>query len=45
MKSPTGQATKDQRRWMDALREQGHRVEVCRSFQEARAVIEEYLRG
>lgn len=35
--------TPDQKVWMAALREAGHRVEVCYSTQEARAVIEEYL--
>lgn len=43
MKSPTGQPTKDQRRWMDALREEGHAVHLCRSWQEAKDAIEAYL--
>jgi hypothetical protein len=36
--------TAAQRWWLDRLREQGYRAEVCRGWDEARRVIEEYLR-
>jgi hypothetical protein len=43
MKAGTNRATKEQRRWMEALEREGHAVRLCRSFQEAKTVIEWYL--
>ena len=39
-----GRVRPDQRGWLDALREQGFRAEVCHGFDEARICIEEYMR-
>lgn len=38
-------ATKKQREWIEALREQGYRAEVCRGFDEASELILAYLRS
>lgn len=35
----------NQKAWLKALQEQGHRVEVCKGWDAARAVIEDYLKG
>src|SRR3990167_9133604 len=45
MKAADGQAKPHQREYHAVLRAQGYRVEVCRGFDEARRVIEEYLNG
>ncbi|MCR4794245.1 MAG: VRR-NUC domain-containing protein [Ruminococcus sp.] len=36
--------TENQKRWLRALREAGHMVAVCYGFEEARDLIEKYLR-
>lgn len=38
-------ATQKQREWIEALREQGYRAEVCRGFDEASELILAYLRS
>ena len=38
-----GVLSAEQRAWLAALREQGHRVEVCRGWEEAFDVIRDYL--
>ncbi|MGD9643851.1 MAG: VRR-NUC domain-containing protein [Elusimicrobiales bacterium] len=38
-----GAASKDQLDWVDALREQGYRAEVCKGWVEAWAVLCDYL--
>lgn len=43
MKTQDGQVRKPQKAWIAFLREAGYRVEVCRSFDEARAVLLGYL--
>jgi len=43
MKSSRGQLTQQQRQMKELLETQGHRVVVCRSFEEAINAIEEYL--
>ena len=43
MKYGSNKPTKSQQQWIDALREQGHRVDVCYSCIEAKMVILEYL--
>jgi hypothetical protein len=43
MKSEKGRTTKNQDAWIEALREQGYKVEVCHGFDEARQVICDYL--
>jgi hypothetical protein len=45
MKSANGKVSDAQKWWILALREQGHRVEVCYSWNDARKVIEAYLVG
>lgn len=43
MKTQDGQVRKPQKAWIAFLREAGYRVEVCRSFEEALAVLVGYL--
>ena len=43
LKTRTGRASKDQRRWIAALRRLGYRAEICRGWEAARVVIENYL--
>lgn len=43
MKSAKGRTTPDQRRWIADLVEQGHRVAVCHSWEEAAVIISRYL--
>lgn len=38
-----GTLSLEQKEWISRLREQGYRVEVCKGFQEAADLIEEYL--
>lgn len=45
LKTRRGRPSREQRRWLDALRAQGYRAEVCRGWEAARAVIEDYLAG
>ncbi len=45
LKALDGTATREQRRWVVALRLQGYRAEVCRGWCEARALIVAYLQG
>ena len=45
LKTRRGTATRDQRWWIDALRRLGYRAEICRGWEAARAVIEDYLDG
>lgn len=39
-----GSVSPEQKAWKSALEHQGHRVEICKGFEEAKATIEEYLR-
>lgn len=39
-----GTVSPAQKDWKSALERQGHRVEICRGFEAAKAAIEEYLR-
>lgn len=43
MKTPTGPVSNSQKQWHLDLREQGYRVEVCRSWHYAAAIICTYL--
>lgn len=43
MKTPTGKVSKPQKQWHSDLRAQGYRVEVCRSWHYAAAIICAYL--
>lgn len=43
MKGETGRVKKVQKPWLEFLREQGYRVEVCRGADEAMSAIVEYL--
>ena len=38
-----GRVSEAQGEWIEALRREGYRAEVCAGFDQARAVIEEYL--
>lgn len=40
-----GSVSDDQSSWIEWLREQGFRVEVCRGFDAAKGVITDYLSG
>ena len=44
MKVKPNKPTENQKRWLRALREAGHMVAVCYGFEEARDLIEKYLR-
>lgn len=44
MKVEPNRPTENQKKWLRALREAGHMVAVCYSWDEARKLIEEYLR-
>lgn len=43
MKTRRGRASPDQRWWLRALGKAGYRAEVCRGWDAARQVIEEYM--
>lgn len=43
MKSADGRPSAAQKKYIEALREQGHRVEVCQGWESASAVILDYL--
>lgn len=43
MKTDKGRVSPDQRRWILALAEQGHRVAICRSWEDAARELREYL--
>jgi len=43
LKTATGTVSPAQRVWLRALQDQGHRVAICRGWESARGVIEEYL--
>ncbi len=45
MKYGRNRPTEYQRWWIDRLREQGYRVEICYSCQEALDALEDYLEG
>ena len=45
MKSAKGKLSENQEWWVEQLRNQGYRVEVCRSWIEAKDVILDYLGG
>lgn len=40
-----GRVSDDQREWLAHCNENGYRAEVCRGWDEAREVIEDYLKG
>ena len=43
MKTRKGRLSGEQRKWADALEEQGYRFRMCRSWQEAATEIADYL--
>lgn len=43
LKAQGGSASQDQRQWLAALQRQGYRAELCRGWEQARRVIEEYM--
>lgn len=42
-KTPTGSVSKEQKEWIDYLRQAGYQVEVCRSWIQAANVVIDYL--
>ncbi|MBI9113286.1 VRR-NUC domain-containing protein [Maridesulfovibrio ferrireducens] len=44
MKVGSNKPTENQNKWMERLQSQGHHVVVCYSFEDAKVVIEWYLR-
>ena len=44
MKAAGGQVSSAQRAWLEGMRMLGHRAEMCRGFEAARTVLEDYLR-
>ena len=45
LKTTAGRASAEQRAWLDHLRANGWHAEVCRGWQEAWAVVRDYLAG
>jgi len=45
LKTDAGRVSREQRRWIGLLTLQGYRAEVCRGWQQARQLIENYLSG
>jgi hypothetical protein len=45
MKTRRGTVSADQKRWIQSLRSQGYRAEVCRGWSAARELIEQHLDG
>jgi len=43
LKSLTGYASAEQKNWIEDLRAEGYRAEVCRGWEQAWAVLREYL--
>lgn len=43
MKTATGSASKEQKKWLQALQAQGYRVAICRGWEAAKDFIEDYL--
>ena len=43
MKTPTGSTKPEQKAWHERMRRHGYRVEVCRSVQDALALLDAYL--
>lgn len=43
LKTATGAPSREQRQWLQRLREQGYRAEVCHGWREAWAVLRDYL--
>lgn len=43
LKTRTGYASREQKDWIEHLREQGWRAEVCRGWEQAWSVIREYV--
>lgn len=44
MKYGSNKPTESQKKWLRALREQGHMTAVCYSWEQARELIEQYLK-
>jgi hypothetical protein len=45
MKAPGGSVKPEQREWIDALRAEGYRAEVCVGWEAAKNLIVDYLTG
>lgn len=45
LKTETGRASREQADWVQALRAEGYRAEVCRGWDQALQVLLEYVRG
>lgn len=44
MKYGNGRTTKEQNEWIRKLNEQGYKAVVCNGFEEAKSMIEEYIK-
>ena len=40
-----GEVSQEQKGWLEALQGQGYRAEVCKGWEEAKNLIEKYLKG
>lgn len=45
MKTETGRPTENQKKWNEFLNSAGYKAVICRSFEQARETIVEYLEG
>ena len=45
LKSMTGYASREQKNWIEQLRNNGWRAEVCRGWESAWSVVQDYLQG
>lgn len=43
MKTRTGKATEDQKKWLSRLSKSGYLAALCHGFEEAREIIDEYF--
>ena len=44
MKTEKGVASKEQKWWKEELTKRGYRSEICKGFESAKQVIDEYLK-
>lgn len=43
MKAPKGKVTEAQSDWLTFMASQGYQTEICRSFEEFKAIVDEYM--
>ena len=44
MKTKTGRTSEAQRKWLSALGQMGYKTAICHGWEEAKAVLEDYLK-